>query len=346
MNPANHSAASRPSRNPYTRLQAGVRAWWLGRLPKHDYLTLTQRNVYILPTRPGWMLAVTLLVLLVASINYQLNLGYVLTFLLAGSALAAMHIGHANLRGITMHLIAPGAHFAGSNALLDVHLAHTKRSPRYALALAVLAPPVQPSARPDVPAWVWTDVPAQANTSVQLALHLPRRGSHPLPPLTIETRFPLGIFRVWALWRPASPLLVYPAPETQPPPLPPGQPDAQGTSVARYTPAPGEYDGVRPYRRGDSARRVVWKKSTRTDHQADGGLVVRDTPPAQQHELWLDDQHTGAAERELQLSRLCAWVLQAEQIGLDYGLRLGSEAIAPANGPAHQQQCLQALALC
>ena len=33
------------------------------------------------------MLGATLLVLLVGSINYQLNLGYLLTFLLAGSAL-------------------------------------------------------------------------------------------------------------------------------------------------------------------------------------------------------------------------------------------------------------------
>ncbi len=41
---------------------------------------LTQRNVYILPTGPGWMLALTLLVLLIASINFQLNLGYLLTF--------------------------------------------------------------------------------------------------------------------------------------------------------------------------------------------------------------------------------------------------------------------------
>ena len=56
------------------------------RLPLTDSITLTQRNVYILPTRPGLMLALTLLVLLVASINYQLNLGYLLTFLLAGSA--------------------------------------------------------------------------------------------------------------------------------------------------------------------------------------------------------------------------------------------------------------------
>ena len=48
--------------------------WWQSRLPLSDTITLTQRNVYILPTRPGFMLGATLLVLLVASINYQLNL--------------------------------------------------------------------------------------------------------------------------------------------------------------------------------------------------------------------------------------------------------------------------------
>ena len=42
---------------------------------------------------------ITLLVLLVASINYQLNLGYVLTFLLAGSAVVGMHVCHGTLRG-------------------------------------------------------------------------------------------------------------------------------------------------------------------------------------------------------------------------------------------------------
>jgi hypothetical protein len=46
------------------------------------------------------MLGATLLVLLVASINYQLNLGYLLTFLLAGSALVGMHVCHATLRGL------------------------------------------------------------------------------------------------------------------------------------------------------------------------------------------------------------------------------------------------------
>ena len=39
------------------------RQWWQARLPLRDTTTLTQRNVYILPTRPGFMLGATLLVL-------------------------------------------------------------------------------------------------------------------------------------------------------------------------------------------------------------------------------------------------------------------------------------------
>ena len=69
--------------NPVSLVQARFRQWWQARIPLRDTTTLTQRNVYILPTRPGFTLGATLLVLLVASINYQLNLGYLLTFLLA-----------------------------------------------------------------------------------------------------------------------------------------------------------------------------------------------------------------------------------------------------------------------
>ena len=41
---------------------------------------------------------------------------------------------------------------------------------------------------------------------------------------------------------------------------------------------------------------------------------------------------------------LCAWVLQAERLGLDYGLRLGTVAVGPDQGEAHKRRCLEALA--
>ena len=323
-------------------LQTRFRAWFENRLPLSDHITLTQRTVYILPTRPGLMLGVTLLTLLVASINYQLNLGYLLTFLLAGSALVGMHVSHGTLRGLAMNLQAPSAHYAGATAPIDVKLTNTRHSTRYGIGLSVLDSQLERH-------WAWADVPAQGSTSVQIAFTPTRRGLYRLPTLTAETRFPLGTFRVWTVWRPAAQVLVYPTPEAHPPPLPPGEPRAGSASHTAKAQSTGEFDGVRSYKRGDPLKLVVWKKAAKADEQSsqsNGGLVVRDSTQANAFELWLDFMQAGTAGTEHKLSRLCAWVLAADKLGVLYGLRLPSLKLAPGSGEAHKRQCLQALALC
>ena len=317
-------------------IKSRLEAWFESRIPPRDTVTLTQRNVYILPTRPGWTLGLTLLVLLVASINYQLNLGYVLTFLLTGSAVVGMHVCHGTLRGITMNLIAPDAHFAGAALPISINLLSQRKSVRYGIGMALWG----------TAHWSWTDVPAQGSARVQVAFTPANRGLHRVPTLTAETRFPLGTFRVWTVWRPAAQVLVYPKPEAHPPALPPGEPKTGGaTSVQRQ--ATGEFDGVRAYRRGDPLKLVVWKKVAKADE-----LFSRDAQQAQRFELWLDLAHTGSfagnptASIEQKLSRLCAWVLLADAQELRYGLRLPGLDIAPGSGEVHKKACLQALALC
>ena len=318
--------------NPVGFARSRFRQWWQSRLPLTDTTTLTQRNVYILPTRPGFMLGATLVLLLVASINYQLNLGYLLTFLLAGSAVVGMYVCHGTLRGLTMNLMTPDAQFAGASATLSVVLTNSRAAVRYGIGLAVLDATHEDR-------WVWADVPGQGQTTVQVAFKPERRGLHRVPPLTAETRFPLGTFRVWTVWRPAAQVVVYPAPEAFPPPLPPGEPRAGGAAVTRVH-SSGEFDGVRAYRRGDPLKLVVWKKAAKADE-----LVSRDTQQAQRYELWLDYAQAGAGV-EHKLSRLTAWVLQADRLGVDYGLRLPGQQIKPAAGEAHKRRCLEALAIC
>lgn len=323
---------------PWAALRRRFRRWWEARLPLSDTLTLTQRNVYILPTASGWMLALTLLVLLVASINYQLNLGYLLTFLLAGSAVVGMHICHANLRGLTLHLNATEPHFLGSAAAIEVQLASDRTSPRYGVALSVHGD------GSETHHWAWTDVPAQGTSTVQIAFKPPRRGLHRIPTLTAETRFPLGTFRVWTYWRPAAQVLVYPTPETPAPPLPAGEPRGGGTGSAQSQ-GIGEFDGVRAYRRGDPLKLVVWKKAAKSLGTGTDDLVSRDAQQAQRHELWLDMNLATLQNPEARISRLTAWVLQADRLGVDYGLRVAGTEIAPDTGAAHRRRCLEALAL-
>ena len=314
---------------PLWQLRARWRHWWESRLVPADVITLVQNRVYVLPSRPGLMLAATLAVLLATSINYQLNLGYLLTFLLAGCAAVSLHTAHSTLRGLGLHLLPPEAQFAGTPLVLGIKLHNPGRRPRYSIGLAVWG-----SGR-----WAWSNVPAQGEAQVQISFAPERRGVYPVPLLTAETRFPLGTFRIWALWRPAAQVLVYPTPEPQPPPLPAGAPRGNDASHGAQPASSGELEGVRVYQRGDPLKLVVWKKAAKS-----GELVSRDRSPARAEVLWLDARQTGLADREQQLSRLCAWVLRADQLGLDYGLRLRSREIAPGSGAAHKKRCLDALA--
>ena len=319
---------------PRAWLAARWQRWWMARTAPSDHLRLTQRNVYILPTGSGWMLALTLAILLVASINFQLNLGYLLTFLLAGCAAASTWTSHATLRGLQLRLLPPEPQFLGSHVVLPVQLFNDRRTSRHAIALALRGSRL----------WSWADVPAQGSASLHLAFEPARRGLQDVPPLAVQTRYPMGIFRVWAWWRPQARVLVYPRPEPAPPPLPPGEPRA-GTGASARSAGSSEYDGVRAYRRGDPQRLIVWKKAAQALAGGGDALVSRDGQAAQRSELWLSLQATGLREPEAGLSRLTAWVLRADRMGLTYGLRLGAATLPQDSGAAHRERCLRALAL-
>ena len=125
-----------------------------------------------------------------------------------------------------------------------------------------------------------------------------------------------------------------------------GQPHSSGASLPRALRSNEEYDGVRAYRRGDPLKQVVWKKVAKT-----GQMVSRDGEQALHQMLWLDFDQTAvdgalpALGTEAKLARLCAWAVQADALGLVYGLRLPGQQIAPSGGAPHLRQCLQALAL-
>ncbi|HEY1392342.1 MAG TPA: DUF58 domain-containing protein [Methylibium sp.] len=313
------------------------RAWWQARSPRSDTLALEQRNIYIVPTRAGLMFCLTLLVLLVASINYQLNLGYLLTFLLAGAGVVSMHVTHSTLRGLKLHLRPVVPVFAGEALTLEVVLGSSAARPRYGIGLRVDAPG-------RAAAWSWSDVAAGGQASTQVSYVAPRRGLHGLPTLQIETRFPLGLFRAWSFLRPAAQALVYPAPEQPAPAMPAARAIPGGPSQARSRDG-GEIEGIRAYRRGDPLKLVMWKKAARA-LETGGELASRDTASSAHYELWLDWQLTGTGlTAEERLSRLAAWVLAAHRAGVLYGLRLPGRELAPADGQAHRRACLEALAL-
>ena len=319
--------------------------WWSARHPRADTHRLTQRNLYILPTRPGLFFGATLAVLLLASINEQLSLGFALSFLLAGAGLASMLATHANLRGLDLDLRPPEPVEAGSEAPLLLRL-HNRGAARYGIALGVDRREWRQFLKDDpMSGSAWVDVPALGHGQVRVALPALPRGLHPLPTLRLETRFPLGLFRAWSYWRPSSTLLVLPRAEALPPPLPMGS----GDGLRLPLPAPpgrggDEVQGLRPYQRGDRPRDIHWKKAL-PQGDAPPQWWVRERQAPQGQTLWLRWEDTAGLDEEARLARLCAWARQAQGLGLRYGLQVPGSRLDPDTGDGHLQACLRALAL-
>jgi hypothetical protein len=102
-------------------------SWWDQRLTRRDQITLNQRNLYILPTRAGWGFAAVFLVLLLASINEQVNLGYALSFLLGGAAMATLYQTHGNLHGVSLRLDSLRSVHAGQVLRVGITLGNQQR---------------------------------------------------------------------------------------------------------------------------------------------------------------------------------------------------------------------------
>ncbi len=299
--------------------------------PSREDLRLAQRNVYVLPSRAGLLYAVILLAMLIASINYALSLGFMLTFLLGAVALVGMLHTFRNMATLVLRPGRAEPVFAGQPAEFSVLLINPGRLERFAIHLHA-AGMVGPET---------ADVAPGSEQIVRIAVPAKRRGLMPVPRLKLWTEFPLGLWRVWAYWHPAIEVLVYPSPESPAVPLPDDSAVAgEGQGMGK-----GEEDVacVRPYQAGDSPRRIAWRAMARS---ASDDLLTKQFEGGERGELRLDwTQLPAALDVESKISRLTRWVLDAEASGTRWALELPGRRIELDAGAAHRQRCLEALAL-
>ena len=295
--------------------------------PERGPVFLSQRRVYILPTRHGVLFGVALLLMLIGSINYQLSLGFILTFLLAGMGVVAILHTYRNLAHVSVSAGRIEPAFAGRTVRFHLHIDNATRFDRVAVDMRCGA------------AAETVDVPARGVASATLALPAERRGWLRLPRVTVETRYPVGLFRAWSYVQPDARALVYPRPDDSSLPLPtfvPHRGDAAHAGVGS-----DDFAALRPYQLGDSPRHIAWKSAAR-----DGQLLTKVFTGRGAAELWLDFGALPAALGvEGRLSRLTRQVLLAEEAHVAYGVRLPGRSFGPDLGESHCDACLKALAL-
>lgn len=299
------------------------------RFPERPPVVLVQRRIFILPSRTGYFFAFVLVLLLIASINYSLSLGYLLTFLLASMGGIAMLHTFRNL----VHLsISPGKVepvFAGETAHFSIVLANPTL-PRYAVGIkhAQIR-----DAEPE-----FGDASEQTSTTYLIPMQAAKRGYLTCGRLEIFTEYPVGLFHAWSYVDFGITCLVYPKPDPGAGALPLDmRAKGEGNVPVR---GDEEFQSLRAYRAGDTTRQIAWKAMARGQ-----GLLVKEFGSTASADLWLDYDTLQGLSMEERLGRLTWWVIEAERTQIPYGLKLSDRSRRPALGHKHRDDCLQALAL-
>lgn len=301
--------------------------WVSRRIPPSRSVTLNQKRLFIFPSRVGFFFGLCLFVMLIAAINYQNNMSYALTFLLATLFIIAVLHTFANLSGLRVHAVHAQAAFPGHQSEFEVLIEKTKPKDHYALLVT------WPQSTEAIINLVDED-------SERVSLHtaVGDRGWFNPGRILIESTYPLGLLRCWTWIDLDLQALVYPQPIPSAPlsGLATDKPDGSAKPIV----GADDFYGFRDYQQGDSLKQVHWK-----------GLAKGQSLQSKQYgayadsSVWLDWDAFPGVGVELRLSHLCYWILQYERQNIEYGLRIPGSVIAPGVGEKQRENALKALAL-
>ena len=316
-----------PPATPVRKLQR-----WLfqTRGPEPSPVMLGQRRVFIVPSRTGFFYALVIGVMYLGAVNYNLGLGHALVFLLISLGFTGMVHAFRNLAGLQIRAGRASPVFSGETAEFEIIIDNPHRDPRPALTIAFAEGPAR-----------HVNAAAEASTPARIPLVARRRGwLHP-GRITLESRYPLGLFRTWSYPHPDLRCLVYPAPLPRPlPPLMPGE----AAATAGGETGDEDFAGLRLRTPADPLRHVAWKAFARGADSSP--LLVKRFAGGRQPELHLDwHALPESADIETRLSILAGWVLSSRSEGLRYTLSLPNRRLGPDSGERFADTCLEALAL-
>jgi uncharacterized protein (DUF58 family) len=274
-------------------------------------------------------------------------------FVLFGGVLAVIVLGIAwpwlSLRG--MHgIISFERVRVCEGDRVEVRLTLCNRLPWSAWGLAVrdgFTPSTTPNAATPPVATI-ASAPRRRTARCHWSLVLPCRGVYPLVVPRLTTGFPFGL---WENRRPLSvevPLIVWPRTfPAGPVPLVSGDQQVEGNVSRNKVGSNGDVLGVRPYRRGNSPRRIHWGQSARHDRLIVCELQANARPVTQlvldaDRRVHAGDGADSSRERTIRIvaSLAKAWLEAGAQVSAVWN----GEVLPPASGQRQLHRLLDSLA--
>lgn len=296
----------------------------LHKQPENLPLLINWRRVFIFPTKPGLFFGFVSLLMLIASLNFNNNMGLMMTFLLFGLAQVAMYRVFFNVKDLIIHHVTTKPVFLGQKSEFKVYLKSDES--KYDMCI-----------RNECGENCLVEMPAEKQKAISVFLDTKKRGWQKCGKIRIASTYPFGLFFAWIYTNLEARCLVYPNPEISPPPLPM---HAQSEGKTNVIFDGEEFHGLKPFQSGDSIRMIAWKRTAQT-----GELISREFQHTQGEKLLLDFSQMSLQDTEMKLSRLTAWVVLAYEQQIDYCLKLPEYNSGFGYSTKHHLDCLKALAL-
>ncbi len=302
-------------------------SWLDRRIPPGAKIKLSQANIFIFPTRAGFVFGGLLIVLILGAINYQNSLVYGVAFSLGSLFIVTILYTFRNLSGLSLELAESDFGFVGEDLQFNVRVERPKGHGREGIQIGWPEGFKQ-----------WVEIFETEATIVRLYVKAEQRGWLRPGRMLVETYYPLGLLRAWTWVDIQARGLAYPKPIFQE--ISNHQSSRRNDEGELVDPLGSEdFVDIREYKPGDPVRNIIWRSFARTND-----VVVKRYASYVEPRLWFDFQDI-AGDTEERLSRLTGLALTATRSDREFGLRLPGLEISPGIGQVHLDRVLRELAL-
>jgi uncharacterized protein (DUF58 family) len=332
--------------------------WLNKRIPAATQHRLNHHNIFIFPAKFGLLFLSLCVLLFLLGTNYQNNLMLLLCYFLLAIFLVNLLASYINFARIDLQIGKCPEVFVSDNLDVPIWLNanNDTASPTHGLLHFKFQATQRKSNKKAKTQHdqSGTLIDADAFTNpISLSQNCQQRGKLTLSRVTVESFYPLGLYRCWTHLAFSHEITVFPKPLPCDIRLHVSQKNSPKESgdIANQQTGHDDFSHLKAYQTGESLNHVAWKQLAKGR-----GMVSKQFSSISNHIGWLKlsaeyknkvlSQPSIELETALdkELGELCYQVIELSRTQRTFGLDLGAHCISPNSGAEHRLACLRALA--
>lgn len=296
---------------------------------------IRQNRIYIMPSLRGFLFLCAIVVLILTAATYNNNLIFILGFFMFSVFVVSMLQTHYNIKGVRLEFASAEEGFARDPLSVTLTLTQKRAKWKRGLEIRTWSKRIVALSKGRVDL-----APTENSKMVSILVRVPDRGMYELPPVILETYYPLGLFRAWKVFRFDATLTVYPRPDIGRVLAPRSFESGQEDLGLRTSPE-GDFGELKAYLQGESYHQIAWKHYART------GDLYSKVHWGEDHKHYVIPwQVSGRDQNEIEgaLKKMSGWIKKALEENASFEMETPTMRIDPGSGIEQARKCWRQLA--